>query len=330
MHRIDGDGYITSGGKRLFDAEDVGVRYATQVTHGIMNAVQEEIAAAVEASGQTLLTSAANDAAAGYGSQLKKAIFDRNYINGFDYSISGSTFTPHSVGSPGERCICKNHDNSELCVVTLDLGYTKALSTNWSAGSGGGAKPSSLTFTASRMYYLFAIWKADGSVDFGIDSTANASALLSASSFTYYRVIGWALRNSTNDGFAKQSLRANNFHEYLELPTETLLLNAAGSPGGGELEVCAPYQSIMATHLDVVDPSNSWSLNYGSRSSSSYRYIYGGASVRVFSTADLLVGNLSTTTARGKIYMTGTGAALAITFRVLGYFHDRKPNMGTI
>lgn len=54
MHRIDGDGYITLSGKRLFDDENLPTRAATQVTHEWANAVQEEIARVIENEGGTL------------------------------------------------------------------------------------------------------------------------------------------------------------------------------------------------------------------------------------------------------------------------------------
>ena len=77
---------------------------------------------------------------------------------------------------------------------------TKQIDANWAAGDDAGGFPSGLSLAADTGYYLFAIGKADGTVDFGFDTSATAANLLSdATGYTYYKAIWWVITNSSSN-----------------------------------------------------------------------------------------------------------------------------------
>lgn len=79
MHRTDApDHTVVDGLNRFIDQNLPGVP-GTVLVANWANAVQEELAAVIEAAGLTLAASGAADAAAGWG-QLKKAIFESNAL----------------------------------------------------------------------------------------------------------------------------------------------------------------------------------------------------------------------------------------------------------
>ena len=87
-----------------------------------------------------------------------------------------------------EKGQCSTSDNEQL--ITNPGTFTKDYNVAWSAGSGNGGKPSSVTVLANTQYHDFIISKPDGTVDFGFDTSLIAANLLadaSSDGFTRYR-----------------------------------------------------------------------------------------------------------------------------------------------
>lgn len=146
MHRITGDGFIIDGGKNRYAAEDLPGRDATMVTHQAMNAIQEEIAAVIEAEGLTL-----NSASETYGQmvQLNAAINNkikapRGYIDGFNLKCTDGGVLNIGAGA------ALNSANQKW--LRKDTATTKAMVAGgalqtWVAGTGnGGVKSSDLAW----------------------------------------------------------------------------------------------------------------------------------------------------------------------------------------
>ena len=82
-------------------------------------------------------------------------------------------------------------DTTTLNAATLASILTKRIDANWAASTNQGGFPSGLSLTADTWYHVFAISKADGTVDGGFDSDINASNLLAdATGYVWYRRIG--------------------------------------------------------------------------------------------------------------------------------------------
>jgi len=68
--------------------------------------------------------------------------------------------------------------------------FTKRADAAWAVGSGNGGLPGTVTLPTDGWLHFFSIRKADGTIDFGWDDQLNASKLLTASGFTYYKRLG--------------------------------------------------------------------------------------------------------------------------------------------
>lgn len=102
-----------------------------------------------------------------------------NYFSGFLSSDNGTNM----VFGPGT---CSDSTNS--VTISSPTSFTKNMTAAWAAGSGNGGVPSGVTLATNTYYYDFVIAKADGTVDFGLDTDINATNLLAdAIDFIYFR-----------------------------------------------------------------------------------------------------------------------------------------------
>ena len=85
-------------------------------------------------------------------------------------------------------------------IDNMGTGYSnKYLNVAWAEGKNQGGLGNGLTKTADTWYRCFVISKTDGTVDYGFDTSATATNLLaSATTYSYYRQVGWILTNSSN------------------------------------------------------------------------------------------------------------------------------------
>jgi len=104
--------------------------------------------------------------------------FVRDGADGFKFTINPGSWS----------------DSTGTQVIQLASAITKDYSVNWVAGSSFAGAFSGAALSNGTWRPIFVIKHLDGTVDVGIDSPANyktATALLSASSYTHFRRIGW-------------------------------------------------------------------------------------------------------------------------------------------
>lgn len=79
-------------------------------------------------------------------------------------------------------------DSTNSMTIENSSSFTKNMTAAWAAGSGNGGVPTGVTLANNMYYYDFVIAKADGTVDFGLDTDINATNLLAdATGFIYFR-----------------------------------------------------------------------------------------------------------------------------------------------
>lgn len=114
----------------------------------------------------------------------------------YGLGISNGTDADHDIDIAVGGC--RNSDNTKS--IELTTGITKQIDAVWAEGTNAGGFPSAggsgLTLANNTCYGVFLIRKADGTVNAGFDSNADASVLLNAdnaggSNYVYYRRIGW-------------------------------------------------------------------------------------------------------------------------------------------
>jgi hypothetical protein len=82
-------------------------------------------------------------------------------------------------------------DQSNLSNIVLNSMLSKDITLSWAAGNGNGGN--SVPWDANTCYACFLIIDASGNVDAGFDTDINATNLLSASGYLYYRRRGYIL-----------------------------------------------------------------------------------------------------------------------------------------
>ena len=119
-------------------------------------------------------------------------------LNALLYPVDGLTVS-NNVSLPNttlDFAVGKCADsNKNFLIKNTSAGFSKNMTLNWTAGSGNGGKASGISIIPSTFYYVFAVSKATGEVDFGIDNNINATNLLadtSASNYTKWRRI-WTM-----------------------------------------------------------------------------------------------------------------------------------------
>lgn len=91
-----------------------------------------------------------------------------------------------------------SRDSADSATIRSTVTWTKSLS-NFAVGNTNGGFPSALTLTADTWYRVFHIMKADGTIDFGFDTSATATNLLTdATGYTKFRRVGWILTNGSS------------------------------------------------------------------------------------------------------------------------------------
>jgi hypothetical protein len=181
---------------------------------------------------------------AGFG-YLPIQVCPPDYVSGM--TIGTNSFTTGGASATGFT-VSPGVVNMLLSTGVLTKGaantvfFNKFLSA-FSLGDGGGAH--GVTVSAPGWYRVFAIWKDDYTIDFGVDSSSTATNLLAAANalspgFAYYRRIGWVYYTAGSPGPGSYEIRAFN------------------TVGDGSVKLARPYQSYAGatfntTALNTVD-----------------------------------------------------------------------------
>lgn len=182
-------------------------------------ATSESNAATSEANASTSESNAAASEAALSNRSL-------SYREGLQYEIN-SVDSDHDIFISAGSVM--NHDASVF--MRASSNFIKQIDANWAVGSGNGGFPSGLTLTANTDYRIFMISKADGTVDFGFDTSTSAVNLLSdATGYVNYRRIGWFRTDGSNNirSFVKVGRDEYRWSTYIE-DLETTSPSTTGS-----------------------------------------------------------------------------------------------------
>ena len=160
-------------------------------------------------------------------------------VNGFDVTLNG---------------VDSDHDIDIAAGVGVDVAgtlvftgsaLTKQIDAVWAEGDAAGGMAATLTVAADTAYWIFKIAKADGTVDYGYDTNADASLLLAgASGYSYYYPIGgFVTDGSANIDFLYSLVNGENFRWIREYSATTTIpwpkgikyikATAIGAGGGG-------------------------------------------------------------------------------------------------
>jgi len=264
MHRTEGDGYIEVSGKKYFADEDPPSRDATQLRHQEANAYQEEIAQAIEAEGITLNTGSETYAQM---NQLDTAIWQRvaklspRMIQGlYPYGYSGGGAFSVFKGS------CISRDGSEYMSKTGSDFFNKAGTKPWTAGTGNGGIPTSVTMTQGDWYPVFIIKKiSTGAVDFGIDDNVNATNLMTDSGYDVFRLLGFVQCDNSSSPYDFREQTRGHLEQMISLYGDVRDYTSQTLSVGGELRVSCP-DTICRVQLYIElwdDVAEAWTARIG-------------------------------------------------------------------
>ena len=124
-------------------------------------------------------------------SAVRKAALDTGIV------ISNGTDADHDIDFAAGTEVLYNGSTYKYFTGTA---LAKQIDANWTEGDAAGGFPSGLSLTADTGYYLFMIGKADGTVDYGFDTSLTAANLLSdATGYTYYKAIWWVITDASSN-----------------------------------------------------------------------------------------------------------------------------------
>jgi hypothetical protein len=178
----------------------------------------------------------------------------RNFIDGLILSNGTDTSNDIDVAEGA----CADSDNEHILIGPA---WTKMIDNNWAVGDGVGGFPSVLTLTASTWYHFFIIKNTVGTIDYGWDTSADASNLLSDASsvsgttYSYYRHIGWVYVDS-DSAIEQFHQQGDNFWFDDPTNTETNIVEDYGSTSHGTNSptlIIPPATNILVEIFATID-----------------------------------------------------------------------------
>lgn len=146
----------------------------------------------------------------GVGIALPRAYFA-------DLTLSNGTDTDHDIDITAGQC----RDSANSANIDITSALTKQIDASWVAGTNQGGLSSSLTLSASTVYYLHAII-VGGSSDVGFDTSDVAANLVTDHSATAYRLIGQVVTDGSSNivnGQFMQVTRGGKTYTFAEQAT---------------------------------------------------------------------------------------------------------------
>lgn len=228
MHRTIGDSYGTDGAKRIFRQENLPSYAATQATYDTMNALQEELANAIEGAGVALNTASESVSAMTQLDSVLKAyitteavtrdvndkVFNgelaKTQINNlnsdvgnqklvdnirlFARDMQGYRLVLHSAVAvdvqPG-ICLSLPDGSAQTAIMNhTETPFRKLIDTAWAVGDLSGGLPSTLLPIVDGTWYHMFILKADPDIDAGFDTDITGANILAASGADFCRRVG--------------------------------------------------------------------------------------------------------------------------------------------
>lgn len=224
MHRTIGDSYGIDGSKRVFRQGNPPAHQATQVTYDTMNALQEEVAVAIEGLGGTLnppgetiaqMTQLRDRLIATFGAEAAtrdandrtgNSELARTQLDTASSALSETTMlaalVQTGIGSLSGFLLARlsavrlligpgvGVDTGKGDFIRIPSGgIRKDIDTVWAQGDSVGGRAG--TLVNGTWFHVFVIKNTAGTItDAGFDTDINAANLLTASGFTKYRRVG--------------------------------------------------------------------------------------------------------------------------------------------
>ena len=146
--------------------------------------------------------------------------FPRGFFFGFKHANDGTDLPHDVVVAAGGSC--RDAANTQNIIHASGSPFSKRIDAPWDALDGNGGLQSGLTVSANTWYRYFVIAKADGTIDYGWDTSATATGLLDGSNgggesppFIAYRQIAWHLTDgSSNIRQYRQSAAQSDRHNW--------------------------------------------------------------------------------------------------------------------
>ncbi len=216
----------------------------TVVTDSWANAVQEEIANSIE------LATALDKSKPWQMRDVLKAVM-LNELSGLNVLVTNTDRVTIYDGA------CLDSTRRTLMIKDSNIPVTKTMAAYQAQGQGG--LPAPLTQDADTSYYLFMIKHAvTGAVDFGFDTASNASNLLTASGYHYYRCIDVVKLNSVTSFYRYDKIGDVRVVED-GLSLDQVVISSA-TPADYDLKVPGLTSTVVDAFLTVTDASNPWNL----------------------------------------------------------------------
>ena len=362
MHRTIGDSFGTSAGKRIFRQENLPSYEATQVTYDSMNALQEEIATAIEGAGITL--NPTSEAVADM-TQLNDAILARvnaeavvrdandkvldgtlarSQINAFNAQGLASTTMVRTQWQ--QSSLAPNGltlsvvDPVPIVSTYISVGNTRAVNGDafmivnamlskridgaWSVGSGVGGRAGALS--NATWYHVFVIKSAAGVIDAGYDTSETAANLLVASGYSYYKRVGSVYYINNANGIRPFLVRGNiTLWTPAIVDQSGMLISVAPAVTSvGGLSVPSVYGVTALINFSAVHASAAWQVNVRDGILGAAYDAVSGCSV-AGAAAQRACGEMHLLTDNATIYVSEVvaGSPSAITINTRGYIDER-------
>lgn len=243
----------------------------------------------------------------------------RNYIDGLGMTNNASD-PNHDIDFAAGAAA--NSSNVTTIVNTGTI--TKRIDAAWSAGTGNGGLPNTVSYASNTVYHCFIIKDAGGTVDFGFDTSLTASNLITASSYLYYRRIGSVLTDGSSNirqfiqygdeflwavpitDFSTTLSTNNTFTLTLPINVRVLAKIAAkavwtgSAPSNSNIAIFAPDQTVTA---DI----NNANLRISAQNSASDSFTSACQMSVLTNTSAQIKGNTSTTNAALSGYISTYG-----------------------
>lgn len=111
------------------------------------------------------------------------------------YIANNATDSEHDIDFSVGRC----RDAADTIAIPLPSALSKRIDGTWVAGSGNGGLAANVSLSADTWYACHVIQDANGTVDAGFDNSSTATNLLTGSSYTKYRRVGWVKTDSSSN-----------------------------------------------------------------------------------------------------------------------------------
>ena len=190
------------------------------------------------------LTSAQGRAALGL-SETSAVGFGLGYRSGL--TIDNGTDASHDI----DINVGSIMDSTNAERMALSSLMTKRIDAVWSAGTGNGGRASAVSLSNNTWYRVFLIENSSGTVDAGFDTSSTAANLLTDSSYSFFRRIGYVLTNGSANII---SWVLGGDREYMwDVPVSDEAASSTTTTGASITVTAPPAQTAILSYILLND-----------------------------------------------------------------------------